>query len=190
MNYTDPEEKVAIYLPPWWEYCGNGVEQHWSVARARRSIFGRRTLAAVKAFQRVRGLVQDGIVGEETWGRLAAGMSLPALDTIDVWDPTFLSEDATYIQQAKGNPLLSRWYVRNGVEQAVSLLAGSRNVFLLRFHGHGSAGGAGVGRGHGELSIRIGKSALASGRIRKSSIPSAACVPSSSAPTAALSSSL
>ena len=146
MNYTDLREGDHLPMVGALQQLLNST----GASLAPDGICGRRTLAAVKAFQRVRGLVQDGIVGEETWGRLAAGMSLPILDTIDVWDPTFLSEDATYIQQAKGNPLLIGGMC-NGVEQAVSLLAGSRNVFLLRFHGHGSAGGAGVGRGHGEL---------------------------------------
>lgn len=33
-------------------------------------IFGAKTLAAVKAFQEAKGLVTDGIVGTETWGKL------------------------------------------------------------------------------------------------------------------------
>ncbi len=34
--------------------------------------FGPKTLAAVKAFQRAKGLVQDGIVGPKTWAKLNA----------------------------------------------------------------------------------------------------------------------
>ena len=40
----------------------------------------------------------------------------------------------------------------NGVEQAVNdIVRSSRNVFLLRFHGHGAPGTASVSSGHGEL---------------------------------------
>ncbi|MGI6168715.1 MAG: peptidoglycan-binding protein [Christensenellales bacterium] len=35
-------------------------------------VFGMRTEAAVRAYQRVRGLVVDGIVGPKTWGALGA----------------------------------------------------------------------------------------------------------------------
>ena len=89
-------------------------------------------------------------MGEKTWGRLTGGVNLPILDSVDIWDPTFLREDASYIRKAGGNPLLIGGMC-NGVEQTVSLLAGSRNVFLLRFHGHGAPGVASVSTGHGEL---------------------------------------
>ena len=37
---------------------------------AMDGIFGAKTLAAVRAFQRSRGLQVDGVVGPLTWGRL------------------------------------------------------------------------------------------------------------------------
>jgi len=112
--------------------------------------FGPKTFAAVIAFQKPRRLVADGIVGEKTWGRLTSGVSLPIVDSVDIWDPTFFNEDATDVRKAGGNPLVMGGMC-NGVEQAVSLLAPVRNVFLLRFHGHGAPGGVGVSFGHGEL---------------------------------------
>ncbi|HBA47131.1 MAG TPA: hypothetical protein DCZ91_04905 [Lachnospiraceae bacterium] len=38
---------------------------------AADGIFGSKTLAAVKAFQKDRSLVADGIVGAKTWAALA-----------------------------------------------------------------------------------------------------------------------
>ena len=102
MNYTDLRE--GDHLPM------VGVLQQL-LNRTGASLvpdgdFGPKTSAAVRAFQLPRGLVPDGIVGEMTWGRLTAGVSLPIVDSVDVWDPTFMSEDATYLQKAGANPLL------------------------------------------------------------------------------------
>lgn len=146
MNYTDLREGDHLPMVGVLQLLLNRT----GASLVPDGVFGSRTLAAVKAFQRPRNLVPDGIAGEKTWGRLTAGVSLPILDSVDVWDPTFLKEDATYIRKAGGNPLLIGGMC-NGVEQAVSLLAGSRNVFLLRFHGHGAPGVASVSTGHGEL---------------------------------------
>lgn len=102
--------------------------------------FGIRTLAAVKSFQRTHRLVQDGVVGEHTWQRLTTGVSLPILDAVDITDPTFDQQDATDIRRSGGNPLVVGGMC-NGVEQVVSLITSqSKNLCLLRFHGHGSPG--------------------------------------------------
>jgi hypothetical protein len=114
-------------------------------------IFGPHTESAVRAFQQRSKLKQDGIVGEHTWEALTAGVDLPIADSIDVWDPTFLKEDATYIRQVGGDPIILGGMC-NGVEQAVTeILRNSSNVFLLRFHGHGAPGVGSSGTGHGEL---------------------------------------
>lgn len=111
-------------------------------------VFGPGTLAAVKDFQQKRGLKTDGIVGEQTWGRLVASLSLPILDAVDVYDPMFYSGDAKYIRKAGENPLLIGGTC-NGVDQIVNMItAASRDLFLLRFHGHGAPGVAGVSDGH------------------------------------------
>jgi hypothetical protein len=82
---------------------------------------------------------------------LTKDINLPIVDSIDVWDPTFMKEDASYIRRAGGNPILIGGMC-NGVEQAVSEIVGrGRNVFLLRFHGHGAPGIGSSGTGHGEL---------------------------------------
>lgn len=111
-------------------------------------IFGPRTYSAVKQFQLQRLLGCDGIVGKETWERLTAGLNLPIIDAVDIYDPTFETQDATYIRKAGGNPLVMGGAC-NGVEQVVNLITnGGRGVFLLRFHGHGAPGVGGVSDGH------------------------------------------
>jgi hypothetical protein len=50
-------------------------------------IFGPKTRAAVLEFQRRhRPLVQDGLVGIQTWARLTEGENLPIVDCVDVFD--------------------------------------------------------------------------------------------------------
>jgi Putative peptidoglycan binding domain len=142
MNYTDLRK--GDHLPM------VGVLQHLlnrtGASLATDGVFGVKTEAAVRAFQRPRGLVSDGIVGDKTWARLTAGVTLPIVDSVDVTDPTFLKQDAGDIQRAGGYPLLVGGMC-NGLEQTVSLLAGYRSVFLLRLHGHGTAGYASVTSG-------------------------------------------
>ena len=50
-------------------------------------IFGPKTLAAVREFQRRHHpLRQDGLVGIKTWARLTEGLNLPIVDCVDVFD--------------------------------------------------------------------------------------------------------
>lgn len=117
-------------------------------------IFGQRTKAAIVEFQRPRSLSSDGVVGQNTWPRLAAGTNnLAILDCIDVFDPDLLSLEASDIRRVGGNPLLIGG-MSNGVEQAImdiSRAASAGSVFLLRFHGHGAPGVAGISDGQGEI---------------------------------------
>ena len=113
-------------------------------------IFGNHTKAAVQRFQRPRGLAVDGIVGQNTWPRVSANAHLPIIDCIDVFDPDLMNLEAGDIRRAGGSPILIGG-MSNGVEQAVSDIVGAAggNVFLLRFHGHGTSGVAGISDGHG-----------------------------------------
>jgi hypothetical protein len=79
---------------------------------------------------------------------------LRIIDHIDVFDPSLLQLEARDIRRAGGNPLLMGG-MSNGVEQAVtniiSEVGGARDVFLLRFHGHGAPGVAGISDGQGSI---------------------------------------
>lgn len=112
--------------------------------------FGERTQTAVINFQRPRGLVADGVVGQNTWPRVSAGANLPIMDCIDIFDPSLMDLEMKDIQNAGGNPLVIGG-MSNGVAQAVQMILGASpgNVFLLRFHGHGAPGVAGISFGHG-----------------------------------------
>jgi peptidoglycan hydrolase-like protein with peptidoglycan-binding domain len=48
-------------------------------------IFGQQTAAAVRAFQKAKGLVVDGIVGPQTWGALL-GTPVPGLRAPELTD--------------------------------------------------------------------------------------------------------
>jgi hypothetical protein len=114
--------------------------------------FGSRTHTAVANFQRQRRLSSDGIVGQNTWPRIAAGAHLPIVDCIDIFDPSLMNLEMQDIIRAGGNPLVLGG-MSNGVEQAVQMIlsAAGRNVFLLRFHGHGAPGTAGISFGQGGI---------------------------------------
>jgi hypothetical protein len=115
--------------------------------------FGQLTHQAVIAYQRRQGLFPDGRVGQQTWNSMTAGFRLPIIDCVDVWDDALYNLEVRDLQRAGGNPILIGGMC-NGVEQAVEEIinaANGRNIFLLRFHGHGSAGVAGVSDGEGEM---------------------------------------
>ena len=114
-------------------------------------IFGNRTRAAVKNFQKPRKLAQDGIVGKDTWPRIRSNEPLPVVDCIDVFDPSLYHMEVQDIKLAGGKPIVIGGMC-NGVEQAVNdIISRSRNIFLLRFHGHGARGTASISSGHGDL---------------------------------------
>jgi hypothetical protein len=143
-------------------YNGNkipavGVAQKLLNARAGSSLvadgdFGSKTKAAVKEFQRPRGLVVDGVIGQNTWGRLKQmADKLQIIDCVDVFDPSLNDLEAKDIVKAGGNPILIGG-MSNGVEQAITEILGTAapgEVFLLRFHGHGNSGIAGISHGQG-----------------------------------------
>ncbi|MGD9614999.1 MAG: peptidoglycan-binding protein [Alphaproteobacteria bacterium] len=112
--------------------------------------FGPRTRAAVVAFQSLRRLTPDGIVGENTWPRVSAGEALPIIDCIDIFDPSLMNFEMKDLVRVGVNPLVLGGMC-NGVEQAVQMIlsAAGRNVFMLRFHGHGAPGIAGISFGEG-----------------------------------------
>jgi hypothetical protein len=112
--------------------------------------FGSRTKAAVTAFQSARRLGADGVIGQITWPRLSNAESLPILDCIDVFDPDLYTSERRFLVNVGGVPI-TLGGMCNGIQQAVSdIRARARNLFLLRFHGHGAPGAAGVSDGHGE----------------------------------------
>lgn len=118
---------------------------------AADGIFGPLTRTALVNFQRARHMPPSGVVDQTTWARVVSGAKLPIVDAIDVWDRSLWDLEARDIRQVGGNPILIGGAC-NGVEQIVSDICNrARNVFLLRFHGHGSPGVASVATGQGEL---------------------------------------
>lgn len=113
--------------------------------------YGNATAAAVMAFQREKRIGVDGAVGRETWPRLRGPTEMPILDCIDVWDPSLWQLEQGSLTRSGAQPIVLGGMC-NGIEQAVTMIASrARNLFLLRFHGHGNAGAAGVSDGHGEI---------------------------------------
>lgn len=118
-------------------------------------IFGSRTREAVRQFQRPRALGVDGIVGKNTWPRLAvAGVGqVEVVDCVDVFDPDLMRMEVRDIRRVGGSPIIIGG-MSNGVEQAVmDVIRATRpgTVFLLRFHGHGASGTAGISDGQGGI---------------------------------------
>jgi len=116
-------------------------------------VFGPGTKAAVEAFQEGR-LVEDGVIGLNTWSRLREQAPLPIVDCIDIFDPDLDTSERRYLRETGSSPI-TLGGMGNGVDQAVTdILSRSSNICLLRFHGHGAPGLAGVSEGHGEVFSR------------------------------------
>lgn len=116
-------------------------------------IFGPKTLAAVKDFQRTCHISVDGDVGKDTWEWLVQGVDLPIFDCVDVFDATKLTGAVADFRLVGGNPILIGG-MSNGVQQAVTEICSvARNAFLLRFTGHGGPGRARISGGRGELDL-------------------------------------
>ncbi|WP_197355369.1 peptidoglycan-binding protein [Aureliella helgolandensis] len=115
-------------------------------------IYGSRTAAAVKKFQREhRPLTVDGVIGQNTWPRLIANEHLQILDCIDVFDESLFKMEVGDLRRSGASPVLIGGMC-NGIEQAICDIRGrANNLFLLRFHGHGAPGAAGVSDGHGSI---------------------------------------
>lgn len=93
--------------------------------------FGSITLAAVKSFQRSRGITVDGIVGSQTWGQLYAQPTKPTPITPSkpactaIWSPVMLTTlRSNIVITAVGERL--RW--KNGVLKEVD--AAARNILI------------------------------------------------------------
>lgn len=113
--------------------------------------FGRATKSAVMTFQREHSLAIDGVVGRQTWLRLVRHQQLPICDAIDVFDPDLMTSEQQFLTGAGGQPLVIGG-MSNGTEQIISdITARHRNLFMVRFHGHGAKGIAGVSDGEGTL---------------------------------------
>ena len=111
--------------------------------------FGRQTEQAVKAFQRARGLDDDGIIGRLTWPRLSFGADLPIGDTVDVFDGDLFRGEVRDLRRVGADPIVIAG-MRDGLSELVGQIrARHRNLFLLRFHGHGAPGIASISDGEG-----------------------------------------
>lgn len=117
-------------------------------------IFGSDTVHAVQRYQTQHNIQPTtGRVGITTWTSLASCHNLRIVDCVDVFDESLYDWEATDLRAIGSDPILIGGMC-NGIEAAVDAIvsrATTRNLFLLRFHGHGSPGAAGISDGHGEI---------------------------------------
>ncbi len=116
--------------------------------------FGSKTKQAVWTFQNQRRMMADGVVGQQTWPRISVNANLPIVDCVDVFDPSLQELEVDDIRRAGGNPIVIGG-MSNGIEQMINtIVRQARDVFILRFHGHGAPGGAAFSSGDWELDPR------------------------------------
>ncbi len=105
-------------------------------------IFGSKTALAVKAFQKARSLVADGMIGKNTWGAFTAASGFQTIDVVDGTDPSLVALEANDLRKAGFDPIVV-FGMSNGVEVVMNEInrkARAGKVMLLRFHGHGNRG--------------------------------------------------
>ncbi|MFL5296089.1 MAG: peptidoglycan-binding protein [Phenylobacterium sp.] len=110
--------------------------------------FGAQTESALRAFQDARGIPEEGVVGARTWERLAGSRTLPIVDCVDVFDEGLYKHQAQVVLQTNTKPLFIGG-MSNGLAQVEADLGHQRDLFLLRFIGHGCPGVQGLGIGLG-----------------------------------------
>jgi Putative peptidoglycan binding domain len=104
--------------------------------------FGPKTKTAVKAFQKSRSLIDDGIIGKNTWNKFASVSGFQTIDVVDGTDPSLIAYEANDLRAAGFDPIVV-FGMSNGVEVVMNQInakARSGKVMLLRFHGHGNKG--------------------------------------------------
>jgi hypothetical protein len=104
-------------------------------------IFGPKTLAALKGFQRSRGQVPDGNVRPDTWNELLRGTRLAVVSSVDMGDPA-LSSDVKALK-ASGDEPIELGGMCNGLGQLISAVnarAVGKSIVALRLDGHGNLG--------------------------------------------------
>jgi hypothetical protein len=107
--------------------------------------FGNNTNTALIDFQRSRQIISSmgpGATDQKTWARLTLPRELPIIDTIDIFDPNILHQDAWQLMAEGARPILMGG-MSNGVVQLVTMVRREArrlgdNLFLLRLDGHGA----------------------------------------------------
>lgn len=105
-------------------------------------IFGRRTQAALEAFQTAK-TIPKGMADPATWRELLRGGDEAVVDVVDIGDPMLAEREAVELRRA-GSPPILLGLMCNGIGQMVSdiirQVGGSRWIAVLRITGHGNHG--------------------------------------------------
>jgi peptidoglycan hydrolase-like protein with peptidoglycan-binding domain len=110
--------------------------------------FGRHTERALSEFQRSRRMLPTGVADGEAWERLFFHDRLPLVDFVDVFDENIYKNQAAQITDTGGQPVMMGG-MSNGLAQLGQALLGARQLFLLRFTGHGCPGVQAIAMGMG-----------------------------------------